>query len=253
MAFAPARVDAVMLEARAAQLFGRVREGDAKRNATAAAGALLELDAVSGGATPGTVRRACAAALGAGSPAPAAVVVTQHFAPVALGALAAVPVRVAVAVGGGDDLAAALAAGAHELELALDASSLLAGRPEAAFEQIAAAKRACGDVPLKVVIGARELGSRAAFARAAGLALAAGADFLKTAHDTEARALPALALLLSGVVREYARRGGRAAGLALTGADMTADARAGCVSIVSETLGAAWLGPERLRIGARIA
>jgi len=239
-----------MLEARAAQLFRRLHDDGAKRDAMVAAGALLEIDAVTGGATPGTVRAACARALVADVPAPAAVVVGVHLASVAVRALAESPVRVAVALSPGGDPAAAVAAGAHEVEIPLDAAALLAGRPEVAIQAIEAAKHACGQAVLKVVIGAGELGSRAAFARAAALALAAGAEFLKTAADTEPAALPALALLLCGVLREHGRRTGRFGGLALAGTAMTADARAGFVSIASETLGAACLQPARLRIGA---
>lgn len=253
MAFAPARVDAVMLEARATQLFRRLHDDGAKRDAMAAAGALLEIDAATGGQTPGTVRAACARALAPDFPAPAAVVVGLHLAPVAARALAESPVRVSVALGPGGDPAAAVAAGAHEVELTLDAGVLLAGRPEVAIQAIEAAKHACGHAALKVVIGAGELGSCAAFARAAALALTAGADFLKTSADTEPAALPALALLLCGVLREHRRRTGRFGGLALAGAAMTADARAGFVSIAGETLGADCLQPARLRIGAGAA
>jgi len=242
-----------MLEARAAQLFRRPRDDGAQRDAMLAAAALLEIDALSGGPTPGTVRAACARALAADFTAPAAVVVGLPFVSFAAHALAASPVLVAAAVGLGVDPAAAVTAGAHEVEIPLDAGALLAGRPQVAFEAIEAAKRACGQAALKVVIGARELGSCAAVGRAAALALAAGADFLKTAADTEPAALPALALLLCGVLREHGRRTGRFAGLALAGAALSADARIGFVSIARETLGAAWLQPARLRIGAGTA
>jgi deoxyribose-phosphate aldolase len=244
MAFAPARVDAVMLEARATQLFGRLPSGDA----TPPADAFIELDVVSGSPTPATVRAACARARAAGFGGPAAVVVAPRFASLAAQALAASPVRVVVALGPHDDAAGAAAAGAHEIEIRLDAGALLAGRPDDARGQIAATKRACGDAVVKVVIGARELGSWTAVRRAAGVALAAGADFLKTAGDSERSALPALALLLSELLREDARRTGRAAGLA--GRNVSAGARTGFVSIASETLGARWLRPELFRLAA---
>lgn len=253
MAFAPARVDAVMLEARAATLVRRPHDDGSKRNALIAAGTLLEVDAAAGRPTPGTVRAACARARAPDLSSPAAVVVGLPFASLAVHALAASPVRIAVALSPGGDPTAAVAAGAHEVELGIDAGAVLAGRPAAAFDAIEAAKRACGEATLKVVIDAGELGSFAAFGRAAELALSAGADFLKTAAATRPDALPPLALLLCGVIRQHARRTGRRAGLALAATSLPADVRPGYLSIASETLGPDWLQPARLRIGSETA
>ncbi len=258
MALAPARVDAVMLEARASQLFRRSAEGDAKREAFALVLACTELDVATGTETPATVRAACAraAAPAPGLPPIAAVCVRPALAGVAALKLADSPVRLAVAVGPEGARAGALepvlAAGAREIEAALDSGAFLASRPDAVLARLAAAKSACGPALLKIVIAPRELGSFAALRRAADLALAAGADFVKTANDTEAAALPAVALLLCEALRAHARRTGREAGLSLAGHAQGPEAALGYLAIVRDTLGTAWTRPERFRLTAAL-
>ena len=233
-----------MLEARATQLFRRPRAG-------AAEPAHVELDAGDAAATPAFVRAACARALGlAGGTPSAAVIVRPRLVSVAARELAGSDVRVAAELDGTCDAAAALADGAGEIEFALDAATLLGGRPADAYQRVAALKRACGHAPLKVLIDARGLGSYAAVRRAADVALAAGADFLKTACATSASRLPALVLLLSEALRAHGRRGGGTAGLAIAGRPAIAPFAAGYREIVRETLGPEHVGPDRFRVVA---
>jgi len=241
---APARVDAVMLEARATHLFRRQRPGPPEASH-------VELDAGDASATPAFVRGACARALGLAGGAPsAAVIVRPRLVSVAARELAGSGVRVAAELDGTCDAAAALADGAGEIEFPLDAATLLGGRPADAYERVAALKRACGSVPLKILIDARGLGSYVAVRRAADVALAAGADFLKTACATSAHRLPALVLLLSEALRAHGRRAGRSAGIAVAGRPAIASFAAGYREIVRETLGPEHAGPERFRVVA---
>src|SRR5207247_8685325 len=78
------------------------------------------------------------------------------------------------------DIRDAVAAGADELDIVLNRSAFLSGRYRQAYEEIAASKEACGPAHLKVILEVGELGSYDAVRRASMVAMAAGADFIKT-------------------------------------------------------------------------
>jgi deoxyribose-phosphate aldolase len=145
----------------------------------------------------------------------------------------------------------ALEAGAHEIDMVIDRGMFLSGRYDAVLAEIVAVKRACGPATLKVILEAGELGSYAAIRRACDLALAGGADFVKTATGKiGVSSTPPIALVLCEAIRDHARIFGRAAGLKLAGGIRTTKSALGYLALVNETLGPAWLVPERFRIGA---
>jgi deoxyribose-phosphate aldolase len=260
----PARVDAVMLEARAAVLAGRDLRGEAKRAAIDVALGCLDLTSLEGADTPASIRALCARA---STPAPgvrpvAAVCVYPALVGVAAAALRGSGVRIATVAGGFPsgqtslaiklaETHAALAAGADEIDVVLDRSAFLAGRYREATAQIEALREACAAATLKVILEVGELGSYAAIRRACDLVLAAGADFVKTATGKlPLSSTPPIALLLCESIRAHERATGRAAGLKLAGGIRTVPVALGYLAIVKETLGDAWLAPARLRIGA---
>lgn len=193
MISALARVEAVTLEARAAALASRALEAEAKQSAIDIAIACLDLTTLEGADSPGRIRALCAQALspGRGARPVAAVCVYPSLVAIAVEALRGSGVRVAaVATGfpGGQttldvklsETRAAIAAGAQEIDMVIDRGAFLAGRYEDVTMQVAAVREACGGATLKVILEAAELGSYDAIRRACDLALAGGADFLKT-------------------------------------------------------------------------
>jgi len=145
----------------------------------------------------------------------------------------------------------AVDAGAAEIDMVIDRAAFLAGRYDLVSAEIAAVRDACPDATLKVILEVGELGSFAAIRHACDLALAAGADFLKTSTGKiGSSSTPAVALLMCEAIRDFAHASGRAAGLKLAGGIRTSKAALGYVSIVHETLGTAWLQPQRFRVGA---
>jgi deoxyribose-phosphate aldolase len=70
--------------------------------------------------------------------------------------------------------------GAHEVDIVLNRSYFLGGQYAPCFEEIAAARDAAGDAHLKVILETGELGSYDRIRQASVLAMAAGADFIKT-------------------------------------------------------------------------
>jgi deoxyribose-phosphate aldolase len=261
---APVRVDAVMLEARAAALASRSIKASSKRAAIERIVACTDLTTLEGSDTPGKVRGLCARgrAPGAGLPPVAAICVYPGNVAEAVIALRGSSVRVAsvaTAFPAGRaspetklrDVAEALAAGAHEIDMVIDRAAFLCGRYTDVREEIEAVRAACAGAALKVILETGELGSYAAIRRAADLALDGGADFVKTSTGKIGpSSTPAVALLLCEAIRAHAQRTGRTAGLKLAGGIRTTKAALGYVALVNETLGAAWLRPDRLRFGA---
>ena len=254
----PARVDAVTLEARADVLFRRVVTGSARRAGRDLAIACLDLTTLEGADTPETVRALCARArVGV-----AAVCVYPSLVATAREALRGTDVRVASvasAFPSGQaplavklaDTRAALAAGADEIDVVIDRGAFLSGRYGEVTRQLQALRAECAHATLKVIVEAGELGSYAALRRACDLALAAGADFIKTATGKIATSTtPAIALAMCDALRAHRRATGRIAGLKLAGGIRSASAAFGYLALVKEALGDDWLRPSRLRLGA---
>src|SRR6266508_2740134 len=74
----------------------------------------------------------------------------------------------------------AVEAGADEIDMVINRGAFLSGRYREVFEEIAATRDACGAARLKVILETGELGSYDNVRRASVLAMAAGADFVKT-------------------------------------------------------------------------
>ena len=149
--------------------------------------------------------------------APAALCVLPQFVPAAVRALAEQQldgVRVATVANfpRGEsapeqvvqDTRAALANGAHEIDLVFPWRALLAGHRRAGQELVSRCKQACGDAPLKVILETGELRTARWIREASQIALAAGADFLKTSTGkVPVNATPEAAALMLEVIREH--------------------------------------------------
>jgi deoxyribose-phosphate aldolase len=255
----PARVDAVTLEARAAALFGRAVRGAALEAARRLTVACLDLTTLEGTDTPETVRSLCVRGRASGV---AAVCVYPALVAAAVESLRSSGVRVAAVAGAFPsghstlsvklaDLRSALDAGADEVDVVLDRGAFLAGRYGEVSAQLEALRAESAGATLKVIVEAGELGSYAALRRACDLALAAGADFIKTATGKIATSTtPAIALAMCDAIRAHRRATGRSAGLKLAGGIRNARTAFGYLAIVKESLGDEWLQPARLRFGA---
>jgi deoxyribose-phosphate aldolase len=145
----------------------------------------------------------------------------------------------------------AVADGATEVDMVISRGAWLAGRERAVFGEVAAVKEACAPAHLKVILETGELGTFDGIRRAALVAMAAGADFIKTStgKTSPAATLP-VALVMSEAIRDFADATGRSVGLKVAGGVRAAKDAIRYLVVVHETLGNAWLTPERFRIGA---
>jgi len=260
-------VDAVGLEARAAALATRSIKKDAKRWALDLTIRCMDLTTLEGTDTPGKIVALCAKAvrpdpLDASIPSVAAVCLYPQLVPVAVGQLRDTPVHVASVAGsfpaGLGPLDARLAEirdvvamGADEVDIVLNRSLFLGGRYGDAFEELVAAREAAGTAHLKVILETGELGSYDRIRQASMLAMAAGADFIKTSTGKigVSATLPA-ALCMEEAVRDFFRDTGRPVGLKVAGGIRRSKQAIQYLVALHETLGPDWLTPERFRIGA---
>jgi deoxyribose-phosphate aldolase len=150
-----------------------------------------------------------------------------------------------------EEIETAVRDGADEIDSVISRGVLLAGNERAVFDEVRQAKRACGSVHLKVILETGELGSYDRVRRAGLIAMAAGADTIKTSTGKikPAATLP-VALVMAEAIRDFADYTGRKVGLKVAGGIRTSKDALRFLVIVNETLGADWLDPELFRIGA---
>jgi deoxyribose-phosphate aldolase len=219
--------------------------------------ALLDLTDLSDTADDAATRALCAKA--GGGPVPvAAICIWPRFVRTARAALGTGGgVRIATVVNfpaGGDevppvltDTERAIADGADEIDLVLPWRRVLAGSPDIASAMIGETKARCRGKLLKVILETGEYPDAGAIRRAADLAIAAGADFIKTSTGKTARsATPEAARIMLEAIRD----GRRPVGLKPSGGIRTlADAKT-YLALADEIMGPSWARPETFRFGA---
>ena len=158
---------------------------------------------------------------------------------------------------GGSDIERALRdtgeivqAGAQELDLVLPWRAMAAGDVHSCAALLRAVRRASEGLRMKVILESGELAAPELVAQASRLALAEGADFLKTSTGkTPHGATPEAARVMLLAIAADARAAGRAGFKASGGVRSVADAGL-YIGLVESTLGADALVPQRFRIGA---
>ena len=259
-------VDAVGLEERAASLAKRSIKRESKLWALDLAIRCMDLTTLEGTDTTGKVVAMCAKAvrpnpLDDSIPSVAAVCLYPHLVQVALGQLKGTDVKVASVAGsfpaGLGPLGARLAEirevvdlGAHEVDIVLNRSLFLGGRYAECFEELVAARDASGSAHLKVILETGELGSYDRIRQASVLAMASGADFIKTSTGKIGvnATLPS-ALCMMEAARDW-RETGHRVGVKVAGGIRASKQAIQYLVLVYETLGPEWMTPDLFRIGA---
>jgi deoxyribose-phosphate aldolase len=260
-------IDEVGLELRAAELAKRSIKKDAKIWALELAIRVMDLTTLEGSDTPGKVAALCSKAMrpdpsDPSIPSVAAICVYPNLVPTAVERLRGSGVRVAsvaTAFPSGQsptdikvaDAARAAELGADEIDMVIDRGAFLSGRYAKVYDEIVLVKEAIGLAHLKVILETGELGSYDNVRRASLLAMAAGADFIKTSTGkiNPAATLPT-ALCMLEAIRDVHDETGRVVGFKPAGGVRTAKQAIQHLVLVHETLGPDWLSPDRYRIGA---
>jgi deoxyribose-phosphate aldolase len=260
-------VDEVGLTERAAALTKRSIKRESKLAALDLAIRCMDLTTLEGIDTPGKVAALSSKAIRPDPtdptiPSVAAVCVYPEMIPVAVQSTSASTVSVASVAGSFpaglgplhvrlDEIRQVVSDGADEVDIVLNRSAFLSGRYSQAFDEIAASKEAGGSAHLKVILETGELGSYDQVRRASMLAMAAGADFIKTSTGKiGTSATPPVALCMAEAIRDMSDQTGQQVGLKLAGGIRSAKQAWHYLVIVGETLGPQWLDPQWFRLGA---
>ena len=260
-------VDAVGVEERAASLAKRSIKRDAKLWALDLAIRMMDLTTLEGKDTPGKVRALAGKArrpdpTDPSIPSVAALCVYPNMIPTAVEALRGSGVKVASVAtyfpsGAAPlevklhDVRSAVEMGADEIDMVIDRGAYLAGDYESVYDEIVAVKETCGETHLKVILETGELETYDNVRRASVLAMAAGADFIKTSTGkvNPASTLPG-SLVMMEAIRDFYGQTGRAVGMKSAGGIRTAKEAISYLVVLYETLGPAWMTPDRFRFGA---
>ena len=260
-------VDQVGVELRVESLKRRSIKKASKLWALDLAIRMIDLTTLEGKDTPGKIRAMCAKAIhpqpgDPSIPSVAAVCIYPALIEEAKDALRGSSVKVAsVATGfpSGQtfrdikvaEVKAAVAAGADEVDMVIDRGAFLSGDYATVFDEVVEIKDACGDAHLKVILETGELGTFDQVRRASILAMAAGADFIKTSTGKvqPAATLPVTLVMLEAI-RDFEKATGRAVGMKPAGGIRTAKEAVQYLVVLYETLGPRWMTPDRFRFGA---
>jgi deoxyribose-phosphate aldolase len=228
---------------------------------------MMDLTTLEGKDTEGKVRALCAKGMrpdpsDPSIPSVAAICIYPALIPVAKEALKGSTVKVASVATGFpsgqtyldvklSETRHAVDAGADEIDMVIDRGAFLQGDYAAVFDEIVEVKAAAGDAHLKVILETGELETFDNVRRASILAMAAGADFIKTSTGkvTPAATLPVTLVMLEAI-RDFHRRTGRVVGMKPAGGIRTAKEAVSYLVVLYETLGPRWMTPDLFRFGA---
>jgi deoxyribose-phosphate aldolase len=263
-----ASVDEVGVTERVASLGTRSIKKDSKMDALTLAIRMMDLTTLEGKDTPGKVAQMSSKAIrpdpvDPSVPSVAAVCVYPAMVPYALEAVAGSGVKVASVAtyfpsGQIDtkskvvETSSVVALGADEVDMVIDRGAFLSGSYFKVFDEIRRVKEACGDsAHLKVILETGELGGLDDVRRASMLAMAAGADFIKTSTGKvqPAATLPVTLVMLEAIRDFYAATGVQV-GMKPAGGIRTAKDAIRYLVVLNETLGSAWMTPDWFRFGA---
>ncbi len=260
-------VDKVGVEERTTRFQTRSIKNEAKWQGLNMVLNMIDLTTLEGKDTPGKVRQMCYKAHHLhdsleGLPSVAAVCVYPSMVKLAKDELKGTDVKVAsvsTAFPSGqaphsvkiDDTKFAVDSGADEIDMVISRGHFLAGEYNYVFDEIAAIKALCGSARLKVIFETGELDSLDQVRRISDLAIAAGADFIKTSTGKiQPAATFPVVLTMLGAIKDHFDKTGQMIGMKPAGGISSAKIALQHLLLVKEVLGEAWLTNEWYRFGA---
>jgi deoxyribose-phosphate aldolase len=149
------------------------------------------------------------------------------------------------------DTRLAVEEGADEVDMVISRGKFHAGDYQYVFDEIAAIKEACGKARLKVILETGELGTLDQVRKASTIAIAAGADFIKTSTGKiQPAATMPVTLVMLETIRDHFYKTGKKVGMKPAGGISKSKLALHYLVMVKETLGEAWLDKHWFRFGA---
>ena len=150
-----------------------------------------------------------------------------------------------------NDTRFAVESGADEIDMVISRGKFLSGDHAFVFDEIAAIKEVCGTARLKVILETGELATLDNVRRASDIAIAAGADFIKTSTGKiQPAATMQVTYTMLMAIKDHFDRTGVMVGMKPAGGISTSKSALHYLVMVKETLGEAWLSNEWFRFGA---
>ena len=141
--------------------------------------------------------------------------------------------------------------GATEIDVVISVGKFLAGKYDEVFEELTEIKSACRDAHLKVILETGALKTAANIKKASVLAMAAGADFIKTSTGKiPVAATPEATFIMCTAIKDWNEKTGAKVGYKPAGGIATAEDAVKHYTLVKEILGDEWLNNKMFRFGA---
>ena len=141
--------------------------------------------------------------------------------------------------------------GADEIDIVIPRGTFLEGDYDQVFDEIALMKEASGKAHFKVILETGELGSLTNIKIASTIAIAAGADFIKTSTGKiQPAATPEAACVMLTCIKEHFEKTGKRIGFKAAGGISDPLQAYLYTKLVEKILGKEWLNNSLFRIGA---
>ncbi len=145
----------------------------------------------------------------------------------------------------------AIEQGAEEIDMVISRGKFLEGEYNLVFDEIAAIKQACDNAHLKVILETGELKTGTLIRRASEIAIAAGADFIKTSTGKiQPAATEQAMLVMLESIKDHYESTGKMVGIKPAGGISDTKKAVGYLILTESVLGNEWLSKEWFRIGA---
>lgn len=219
----------------------------------------IDLTTLEGSDTEAKVEELCRKAVAFPT---AAVCVYPPFVALAKKRLAGTPIHVASVAGAFPagqspieikvaEVRYAVEQGADEIDMVISRGKFLDGKYDEVFDEIVAIKQAAAPAHLKVILETGELKTPENIFHASQLAIAAGADFIKTSTGKIAvNATPESFLVMLDAIKDHYDKTGKMVGMKPAGGIADADTALDFLKILENVLGEPWLTNRYFRIGA---
>ncbi len=145
----------------------------------------------------------------------------------------------------------AVAQGADEIDMVISRGTFLKGDYQTVYDEILAIRDACREAKLKVILETGELKTPQNIFKASQIAIAAGADFIKTSTGKIAvNATPEAFLVMMDAIKFHYQKTGKRVGIKAAGGISDPDTAVYYVKLLHNVLGQEWMNRNLFRIGA---
>lgn len=149
------------------------------------------------------------------------------------------------------EAALAVGCGATEIDIVISIGKFLEGRYQDIYDEISEIKEAIRGAHLKVILETGALATAENIWRASILAMAAGADFIKTSTGKiKVNATPEASYVMCQAIKAWKAKTGAKVGFKPAGGVSTTEEAVQHYTIVKEVLGSEWLNNKSFRFGA---